>query len=85
MSSLVLAFISPWASLECVGSGRSRFRVVGRLLAQFRKWEEWVNVLLGLWLILPPWILHFSAASKATADAIIVGKSLGCLRFVSKT
>jgi len=48
-------------------------------LAQFRKWEEWINVLLGIWLILSPWILHFTTDSKATTNAIIVGVIVGLL------
>jgi hypothetical protein len=30
------------------------------LLAQSQRWEEWINVLLGIWLILSSWILRFS-------------------------
>jgi predicted cobalt transporter CbtA len=25
----------------------------------YRDWEEWLNVLLGLWLIVSPWLLGF--------------------------
>ena len=52
-------------------------------LAQFRKWEEWINVLLGIWLILSPWILHFNSLSKATSNAIIVGIIVGLLALSS--
>jgi hypothetical protein len=52
-------------------------------LAQFQKWEEWINVLLGIWLIPSPWILHFSAASKATSNAVIVGIIIGLLALSS--
>lgn len=26
----------------------------------FAVWEEWLNLLLGLWLVLSPWVLGFS-------------------------
>jgi hypothetical protein len=48
-------------------------------LAQFQRWEERINVLLGIWLILSPWILRFSTDSKPAANAIIVGIIVGVL------
>jgi hypothetical protein len=41
-------------------------------LSVFRLWEEWINVLLGLWLILSPWILGITPTA-AVADAVITG------------
>jgi hypothetical protein len=41
-------------------------------LSAFRSWEEWVNVLLGAWLIAAPWILGALSAT-ATTNFIIVG------------
>jgi len=52
-------------------------------LAQFRRWEEWINVLLGVWLIISPWVLHFSADTKATSNAVIVGIIVGLLALSS--
>jgi uncharacterized membrane protein YczE len=42
-------------------------------------WEEWVNVVLGVWLILSPWILGFSAQGNATWNAVVVGLLVGVL------
>ena len=28
-------------------------------LTAYRMWEEWVDVVLGLWLIASPWVLNF--------------------------
>ncbi|GGM95528.1 hypothetical protein GCM10007092_06270 [Thermus composti] len=42
-------------------------------------WEEWLNVLLGVWLILSPWILGFSGMANATWNAVIVGLLVGAL------
>ena len=30
-------------------------------LSETRQWEEWVTLALGVWLILAPWILGFTA------------------------
>jgi len=36
-------------------------------------WEEWVNLALGIWMIISPWVLRFSDNSAARDDAIVVG------------
>jgi hypothetical protein len=42
-------------------------------------WEEWLNVLLGVWLILSPWLLGFSGVGNAMWNALIVGVLVGAL------
>ncbi|MGO8916785.1 MAG: SPW repeat protein [Stellaceae bacterium] len=41
-------------------------------LTAFRVWEEWINVVLGAWLIISPWVLGI-AALVPTANFVIVG------------
>jgi uncharacterized membrane protein YkgB len=41
-------------------------------LSIFRSWEEWINVILGAWLVICPWILGISASTGRT-NFIIVG------------
>ena len=36
-------------------------------------WEEWGNVVLGVWLVISPWVLSFSNITTAMANAVIVG------------
>ena len=36
-------------------------------------WEEWVNLVLGIWLIISPWVLRFADQGHARNDAVIVG------------
>ena len=38
-----------------------------------RAWEEWTEFALGLWLIVSPWILGFSAIQDARLNAVVVG------------
>lgn len=81
-------FISPWV-LGYSGVGVQAwnawivavivFVLSAASLTQFQKWEEWINVLLGIWLIISPWILRFGAGSKATSNAVIVGIIIGVL------
>ncbi|HVI63572.1 MAG TPA: SPW repeat protein [Bradyrhizobium sp.] len=70
---------APWLFSLTNGSARLDFRlsaaaIVAMSLAAmfaYANWEEWINTLVGLWLIVSPWVLgfayvramHFSEAS----------------------
>jgi hypothetical protein len=30
-------------------------------LTVFSEWEEWANMVIGIWLVIAPWILDFAA------------------------
>jgi hypothetical protein len=51
--------------------------VIGALsiwaIAMYAEWQDWLTGLLGIWLIVAPWVLKFSAAAIATWDHVIVG------------
>lgn len=36
-------------------------------------WQSWVNTILGIWLILSPFLLGFSDVASATWNNIIIG------------
>ena len=36
-------------------------------------WEEWANVVFGLWLVISPWVLGFSHIQAAAVNAVVVG------------
>ena len=38
-----------------------------------RQWEDWASWLLGFWLLLSPWILHFEDETAATQNAVVLG------------
>ncbi len=74
--------LSPWA-LGFSGDtvAMANFVVVGLLLlaaalgAIFlpRSWEEWTESVLGLWLVVSPWLIGYSGVEAAKADAILSG------------
>jgi len=74
--------VSPWA-LGYAGEARPTWNavIVGILIgvvalyALFRvfAWEEWTNVVFGVWMVISPWILGFSGSSAAMLNAVIVG------------
>jgi len=42
-------------------------------------WEEWANVVFGVWLVISPWILGFSGLGAAMWNAVIVGAVVAVL------
>jgi hypothetical protein len=45
-------------------------------MKQMKHWQDPVNVVLGAWLVLSPWILGFSAERMIMANAVIIGLAL---------
>lgn len=41
-------------------------------LSIFRGWEEWINIALGAWLVLSPWVLGIASAA-ASWNFVVVG------------
>ena len=77
---LVLSpFVLQYAALTGIASLNSYvfgLAVVGfAALALYRPqtWEEWVNLVLGIWLILAPLVLGFRDETVSTANHFIVG------------
>jgi hypothetical protein len=45
---------------------------VGALVA-FHDYEEWANLIIGLWTVVAPWVLGFSALTAAVWVHVIAG------------
>jgi hypothetical protein len=47
-------------------------------MMQMKHWQDPVNAIIGLWLIVSPWILDFQAEGNmgAMANAVIIGLAL---------
>jgi SPW repeat len=43
-----------------------------------KEWQDWVNLLLGVWLCVAPWILHFTDDVAATNNVVLVGFLVIC-------
>jgi hypothetical protein len=76
-------FVSPWAirgSME-VSAAMWNAYILGVAIVVFaavavsmpRVWEEGINIALGVWMIISPWVLRFSAHRDLAANAVIVG------------
>lgn len=38
-----------------------------------RTWEEGINIALGIWMIISPWVLGFASYRDVTTNAVVVG------------
>lgn len=77
-----LLFLTPWAFKFTGDMGVARTAWISGVvvaafaiaaLLQFAEWEEWVTVILGLWVIVAPWVIGFTAMSSVTAAFVILG------------
>jgi hypothetical protein len=84
--NLVLAailLISPWlftltntrARIDLWASSLAVILISLAAIAAFAKWEEWANLILGVWLIASPWILGF-AHNRAMHFSIGIGLAI---------
>jgi hypothetical protein len=75
-----LLFVSPWLFRLTNSPGRMDLWATGAVIAVISlaamiahtNWEEWANLLLGLWLIISPWSLGF-AHTRAMHFSIGIG------------
>jgi hypothetical protein len=81
-------FLSPWI-LGFAGAPGAAWNawIVGVIitaasvaaLTAFQQWEEWVNFVLGIWLVISPWVVGFSSLAQARNNAVIVGVVVAAL------
>jgi len=45
----------------------------------FNAWQEWVNMTLGIWLLISPWVLGFHASEALTWNSVIAGVFIAAL------
>ena len=73
-------FFSPWIFGFASGA-QSQNAVITEIviavlsiaaLAAFTVWEEWLNLIVGIWALVSPWVLGF-ANTTAAQVAIVVG------------
>jgi len=78
----VLLFISPWAlrfshdltAARAAWVGGAIIFIMGvAALAQFVEWEEWVALIVGVLVIISPWVLGFAAIHPAVWSCVVLG------------
>ncbi len=82
VANLVLGailFVSPWIFGFDAGFATQNAVIVGIVmaalaiaaLAAFAVWEEWLNLVVGLWALISPWVLGFQGTTAMTVHALI--------------
>lgn len=77
-------FVSPWVlrlTADVPQAAVWNAYLVGAAIMVFaaaavylpRVWEEGLNLLCGVWMIISPWVLGFAASTRDTLNAIVVG------------
>jgi hypothetical protein len=75
----MILFFSPWLFGLSAGAEWQTASTVGifiavlsiAALAAFAVWEEWLNLIVGLALIVSPWLLGFQNSDAMTVDVVI--------------
>jgi uncharacterized membrane protein HdeD (DUF308 family) len=77
-----LLFISPWAlkfsgDLAAARTAWVAGIVIGAMaiaaLVQFAEWEEWVALVVGVLVVISPWVLGFAAVHAALWTCVVLG------------
>jgi len=84
-----LLFASPWLFKFTNGAARVEFWAEGAAIAAiaigaivaYANWEEWANVVLGIWLVVSPWLLGF-AHTRAMHFSIAIGAAVAYLAII---
>ena len=72
-------FLSPWIFGFAAGPQSDNAWVSGIViagisiaaLAAFAEWEEWLNLVVGLWAVVSPWVLGFQGTTAMTVHVMI--------------
>src|SRR6266581_182312 len=67
-------FVSPWVFGFSAGAVAENATVTGlsiavlaiAALAAFAVWEEWLNLIVGLWAVVSPWVVGFQGTTAMT-------------------
>jgi hypothetical protein len=81
-------FLSPWLFhfVDETTASRNAW-IAGALIviasicaiAAFVEWEEWLNLLFGLWVLVSPWILGFHSIAVAMRTHVALGIGVAVL------
>jgi SPW repeat len=82
VANLVLGavlFLSPWIFKFAAGTPTQNAVISGVVivilsiaaLAAFTVWEEWLNLIVGLWVLVSPWLLGVAGTSATTVHVVI--------------
>jgi hypothetical protein len=85
-----ILFFSPWIFGFDGGKVSQNATIAGIViailaiaaLAAFAIWEEWLNLIVGLWVLVSPWVLGFHGATTAMTVHVVIGLAVAILAAV---
>ena len=83
-------FFSPWIFAFEGGKVSQNATIAGIIivvlaiaaLSAFAVWEEWLNLIVGLWALVSPWVLGFQGSTTPRMVHVIVGALVAILAAV---
>lgn len=85
LGSVLFAF--PWvfgftpgpAAYNALACGLAIQFISAATLEAFAIWEEFLNLIIGLWLVMAPWVLGFQDTKAMTTVSVVVGAVVALL------
>jgi len=82
-----ILFFSPWILGFDAGKVSQNAYIAGIViavlaigaLAAFAVWEEWLNLIVGLWVLVSPWVLSFDGTTRPMAIHVVIGIAVAVL------
>jgi hypothetical protein len=79
ISPWVMGFATGTPMINAVVGGLIILAVAIMALVSFAVWEEWINLLLGLWVLISPWVLGFAGTTAAVQTHVVIGIAVAVL------
>jgi hypothetical protein len=81
-----ILFVSPWIFGFDAGRAADNANIAGIViaalaiaaLAAFAVWEEWLNLIVGFWTLVSPWVLGFQGTTAMRVH-IVIGVAVAIL------
>jgi predicted MFS family arabinose efflux permease len=71
VSPWLFAYVSERVRIEIWASGAALVAIAIAAIIAFSDWEEWLNLLLGAWLMISPWVLGFVHTSAMHVSVLV--------------
>jgi hypothetical protein len=78
VSPWLFAYVSEKVRIEVWAAGAAIAAISIAAVVAFSEWEEWVNLLLGAWLVISPWVIGF-VHTRAMHVSILIGLMIAFL------
>jgi hypothetical protein len=83
-------FVSPWIFGFSGSRAAENANITGIVIAllaiaaltAFAVWEEWLNLVVGLWTLISPWVVGFQGTTRAMTVCVVVGALVAILAAV---